>query len=271
MEIENVSLVAGDVQRVARWATDRAGRITVFLTGGVSGRQQPASRVDCGHPFSVRWPFPGFQWPGAELKRNQIDIFRQAATLIEMGETAGATSVEMTQEEPLKPEWGRLVASYLLDDPQARLKVQLDENKSQAEGRQVLIVDRDRDVWKATIDLELHVRQGLIDVLRFDVPPQWVEPYEFDPPGQVQWKVLPIPSENRQQLVVRPMAPIAGDYALRITGRLVPSLGDRLGVGDVTPQGLGQIERYVVLPQQLGPEQVVWDTPGLALRNCPAS
>ena len=174
-----------------------------------------------------------------------------------------ATSVEIAPEEdPLKPEWGRLVASYLLDDPQARLKVQLDENKPLADGRQVLIVDRDRDVWKATIDLELHVRQGLIDVLRFDVPPQWVE---LDSAGQVKWKVVPIPSENRRQLIVRPLAPIAGDYALRITGRLVPSLGDRLGVGDVTPQGLGQIQHYVVLPQQLGPEQVVWDTPGLAL------
>ena len=269
LEIENVSLVEGGVQRVARWATDSAGGITVFLTGAVSGRQQFALEGRLPAPIVGEVALSGFQWPGAELKRNQINIFRQAATLIEMGETAGATSVEIATEDPLKPEWGRLVASYLLDDPQARLKVQLDENKSQAEGRQVLIVDRDRDVWKATINLELHVRQGLIDVLRFDVPPQWVEPYEFDPAGQVQCKVLPIPSESRQQLVVQPLAPIAGDYALRITGRLVPSLGDRLGIGDVTPQGLGQIKRYVVLPQQLGPEQVVWDTPGLALAELP--
>ena len=87
-----------------------------------------------------------------------------------MGETAGVASVEATAEERLKSEWGRLVASYMQNDPQATLSVHLAPNQPQIEGRQVLIVDRDHDSWTATIDLELHVRQGLVDVLRFDVP-----------------------------------------------------------------------------------------------------
>ncbi len=149
-----------------------------------------------------------------------------------------------------------------MDDPQATLSVHLAPNQPQTEGRQVLIVDRDHDSWTATIDLQLQVRHGLVDVLRFDVPPQWTEPFKFD--KEVRWELLPIPSENRRQLIIRPLTPISGDYSLRIGGQLVPSMGDRLGVADVVPIGLGKVERFVVLPQQWESEHVVWDRTGLA-------
>ena len=265
LEIQNVSLVEGGVQRVARWAADPTGAITVFLTGPVSGRQQFSLEGRLPAPQMGEVTLPGFQWLDAEVKKNQVEIFRQAATLVEMGETTGVSSVEATAEERLKPEWGRLVASYTQNDPQARLTVHLAPNQPQIEGRQVLIVDRDHDSWTATIDLELHVRQGLVDVLRFDVPPQWTEPYQ-----DVRRELLPIPSENRRQLVIRPLTPIAGDYSLRITGQLVPSMGDRLGVADVILRGLGQLERFVVLPQRWEREEVVWDTAGLAETALPS-
>jgi hypothetical protein len=268
LEIQNISLIEGNVQRVARWATDDAGAITVFLTGAVSGRQQFALEGRLPAPIVGDVTLTGFQWRDAELKKNQVDVFRQPATLIGMAETIGASSVEVAVEERLKPEWGRLVASYTLDDPRARLNVHLAPNQPQTEGRQVLIVDRDRDAWNATIDLQLHVRQGLIDILRFDVPPQWVGPYQFN--QDVRWEILTIPSENRRQLVIRPVAPIAGDFSLRVRGQLIPSMGDRLGVADLAAHGLGPLERFVVLPQRWEQEQVVWDTTGLALVQLPS-
>jgi hypothetical protein len=261
LEIQNVSLVEGGVQRVARWSADRAGAITVFLTGPVSGRQQFSLEGRLSAPLTGELKLPAFQWLDADVKKNQVEIFRQAATLVEMGETSGVSSVEATAEERLKSEWGRLVASYTQNDPQASLSVHLAPNQPKIDGRQILIVGRDHDTWTATIDLQLHVRQGLVDVLRFDIPPQWTETYQRD--QDVRREVLPIPSENRRQLVIRPLAPIAGDYTLRISGLLVPSMGDRLEVADVILRGLGPLERFVVLPKRWEREEVVWDTTGL--------
>ncbi|HTU25170.1 MAG TPA: hypothetical protein VMF30_07220 [Pirellulales bacterium] len=268
VEIQNVSLVEGGVQRVARWSADDTGAIMVFLTGPVSGRQQFALEGRLSAPRSGEITLPGVQWLDAEIKKNQIEIFRQPTALVEMGETSGVSPLEPTAEERLKPEWGRLVASYAQTEPQAALHVRLARNQPQTDGRQVLIVNRQRDAWTATLDLQLQVRGGLLDVLRFDIPPQWAEPFQFD--ADVQSEVLPIPGENRRQLVVRPLTAIAGDFSLRIQGHLGPSMGDRLGIADVILRGVGQLERFVILPHRWENEEVVWDTVGLTDAQLPS-
>ena len=77
LEIQNVSLVEGGVQRVARWSADPTGAITVFLTGPVSGRQQFSLEGRLPAPVG-EVTLPGFQWLDAEVKKNQVEIFRQA-------------------------------------------------------------------------------------------------------------------------------------------------------------------------------------------------
>ena len=42
-------------------------------------------------------------------------------------------------------------------------------------------VRRANDTWTAAVDLDLQVSGGVLDGLRFDLPPQWSEPTEITP------------------------------------------------------------------------------------------
>jgi len=145
----------------------------------------------------------------------------------------------------------------------ATLSVHLAPNQPQLTGRQVLIVDRDRDLLDATIDLELHVEQGLVDVLRFDVPPQ----FQLDQNAQGA-----VANSQREQTPI-------GDTALgRHCWGLFSPRSRTAGPSMATawacrchPPRPGQIDKFVVLPQQWEREQVIWISPALLTLNSQAT
>ncbi len=268
LEVDRVTLLDDGVEQVARWAKDKSGTVTAFLTGPLAGRQQFALRGHMGIPTTGEFSFPSFQWPGAELKKNHLQIFRQAQTLVEIEPSADMTAVETTLADKDRPEWGRLIGSYALDSDQASVKLKSKPNLPDAQVREIIFVGRDQELWTATVDYQVTVASGLVDVLRFEVPPQWTEPYQVDPAAR--FEVVPIPGENRRQLLLYPPEPIAGQYHVRIRGRLVPSMGDRLRAADIVPRGAAKLERFVVLPQRWESQQMDWETTGLTATTVPA-
>ncbi len=235
LEVDHVTLLDEGIERVVRWAKGDAGTITAFLTGPVSGRQQFGLRGRLRIPTAGEFVFPSFQWPGAEVKKSQLQIFRQAQTLIEIEPAAEMSAIEPPAVDKSRPELGRPVAAFLLGSTQTSLKVKLSANIPETEAREVIVVERDQDLWTATVDYQVTVRGGLVDVLRFEIPPQWSEPHQVDRTA-ARLEIVPIPGESRRQLVVYPQEPIADQFHIKIRGRIVPSMGDRLRVPDVLPR-----------------------------------
>src|SRR5262249_30297413 len=107
----------------------------------------------------------------------------------------------------------------------------------------------------------------LLDVLQFEIPPQWSEPFRVDPPSP--FKIVPVPGETRRQLLVYPPRPIADKYELTIRGRVTPSASDRLRVPDVVLQRAQQMQRFVALPEHMDLQQITWEMVGLSRASAP--
>ncbi len=267
LAIEEISMLEDDVQRVSRWSTDASGRVTVFLTAPVNGRQRLSlrGRVDAAQADS--FAISQFQVLGAETKNSQLRLYRQPAVLAEIEKPPGVSAMDPAQSEA--PEgFGAPLGCYSIEDPGAVVTVKLAPNVPQSRAVTATYLQRDGDRWVAEVECHADVTEGLADTLEFEIPAQWSEPYRIEP--ATLFKIVPVPGELRRRMIVYPAEPIHGKYQLKIRGRVALSAGDRLRVPDILPLRVQQFERFVVLPSHLDLQQVMWDTIGLSRAELPA-
>ena len=163
----------------------------------------------------------------------------------------------------------RLVA-VLAGKPSARaVAVQVVANSPRVEGSQRTAVERSGSEWIATVDLDLNVSGGVLDALRFELPPQWNVVPEITP--AMPAKIIDSFGKANRQLVVRPTESIAGPQHLRLRAPIAMTAGQRLRVPDVRPIGLGAVRRFVLLPRNSNEQQFAWETRGLNFEKLPAS
>jgi hypothetical protein len=266
LAIERVSVLDDNVERASRWSTDPAGRITVFLTGPITGRHRLTLRGRVESPTSDAVAVPQLALIGAETSRNRWHVYRQNAVLVEVDAGPGVTEYQPDEDEP-RDDLGAWVGGYETNDPRAGIAWRVTPNSPQSEAVALTTLARDGDRWMAQMDCRVTVLDGVVDALTFDIPPQWAEPFHVDPP--VQTKVMLIPGETRRQLIVYPDRPIADKYEVKIQGRVALSAGDRLRVPDIVPQHMRELVRFVLLPQRLDLQQITWETVGLARAKLP--
>ena len=268
LEVESVSVLEDDVQRSGRWSRGDNGLITIFLTGPVSGRQQLALRGHIQTAGQTTVPLPVLQVLDAELKKNQLEILRKPEVLVQLRDTHGLSEMEPAALEGAPAELGTSLAAYVAEGAAIDGKLMISPNAPRVEGVEVTSLEYDSGTWTAEMDYRLKVSDGLLDVLRFDIPTQWSEPFQLDRPAS--WEVRKVSDENRRQLVVRPKSSISDQYRIKIRGRLALPAGDRVRVPDVRPRGVAQVDRFVVLPAQLEVQQIFWETSGLQKAQLPA-
>ena len=264
--IERVSVLDGDAERVARWSMAEDGRLTVFLTTPLTGEHRLRVRgrtdVDPQQPNLV----PRAELLSSRLKRHELQLFRQGDLLVQVEAPDTFISVEPTQLD-LPDDFGTRLASYRCDDLKAEVMIKKSGNSPQAKAVAVTSLDHGADSWTAQLEYHLDVSNGLVDVLQFEIPPQWSDPYQIEP--SLRRKIVPVPGEARRQMFVYPQQPIGDHFKLKIRGRVALSPGDRLRVPEIVPQRVQEIERYVVVPRSLDGQQVAWETMGLTPAELP--
>lgn len=265
LAVEQVSVLEDQVQHVARWSVSDDGRITVFLSAPIDGRQRLSLRGRWNFATAAALSHPFVEILGADVKKRQLNLYRQPAVLVQIQSTPGVVPLEGEAGAPLDG-FGSAVGRYQVENPTAELSLVLTPNAAHSRAVMATFVERDGDHWSAELDFHLHVQDGLVDSLQFDIPPQWSEPFRVDAP----FKVVPVPGELRRQLIVFPAKPVSDTYQLRIRGRVAPSAGDRLRVPDIRPMGVNESERFIVLPQQRDRQQITWETLGLTSAKLPA-
>lgn len=266
VQVDKVSVLEDDVQRVARWSTDGSGRITVFLSAPVSGRQRVTLRGRLDIAMLGTVPVPSLELLASETKKRRLQVFRQNAVLAEFQEAAGARILDV-KDVPAPEGFGAWLRSFEMDDAPASLTVKLEPNVVACSAVAATYLMRDDDRWAAELHFHTHVTEGLLDALQFEIPQQWSEPFRLEP--AVPYTIQPIPGESKRQLMVTPSQPIHGNFELKIRGRITPSVGDRLAVPEILPIGAQKLERFVVVPQHLDSQQISWDTLGLARATLP--
>jgi hypothetical protein len=267
LTIEQISILEDDVQRVSRWSTDASGRVTVFLTAPVNGRQRLSLRGRVEASQADSFAISQFQVLGAETKKSQLRLYRQPAVLAEIEKPPGVSEIDPTESGA--PEgFGALLGCYSIANPDAVVTVKLAPNVPQSRVVATTYLQRDGDRWVAEVECHTDVTEGLADTLEFEIPAQWSEPYRIEP--STPFKIVPVPGELRRRMIVYPGEPIHGKHQLKIRGRVALSAGDRLRVPDILPLRAQHFERFVVLPSHLDLQQVMWDTIGLSRAELPA-
>jgi hypothetical protein len=266
MVVDHVSLLEDDVQRVDRWSVD-AGRISVFLTAPIDGRQQLSLRGRWTPPTPTTFEVPRVRVLAADVKKNQLQLYRQPAVLATLDKSAGALELDPADVE-LRGGLGSPCGNYALDDDAATVSVKLSPNDPELHATAMTFLEPDGDRWIAQLDYQVQVLGGLVDSLHFEIPPQWSEPFRVDP--DLRWEVVSIPGEQRRQLVLYPTRPLADKLRVAIRGRVAPSPGDRLSAPDVVPLHVRELKRFVGLPRDLeNLQHVTWDTLGLLPAKLP--
>ena len=264
--LDSVSMLDEDAQRVSRWASDPKGQTTVFLAAPITGRQLLNVRGHVPSTFSDEVAVPQFQLSGTEIKSNRLNLFRQPSVLVALKGKPGVTTTDPLEMES-KSEFGAKVGSYLLNDAGSTVAVKISPNIPQTRAVAITSLQRDADRWVAELEYHMDVNNGLVDSLQFDIPAQWSEPFRVEPPMVA--KIVPVIGEARRQLVVTLPRPIAGKFDMKIRGRMALSAGDRLRVPDILPLKVEQLDRFVLLPQQMDRQPVSWETFGLTRSQLP--
>ncbi len=265
-EIENASLIEGEVERVARWASDDSGHITLFLNGPLTGRQRLTLRGHAIAPASGLLVDSRLALRNAEIDRNRWLVFRDSTVTAEVDPGSTATPYR-PDTQPAREEFGTLVGAYESRDSAAGLKIEVSPNTPRATATTVTTLRRDGDLWMVDHLSQVAVSEGTVDALVFEIPPQWDEPFRIEPPAQ--FKVIAVPGEANRQLVVYPAKPISDAYQMTVRGRVALSAGDRLRVPDIALRHAGKVEQYVVLPQRVELQQLSWETVGLDRAKLP--
>jgi len=120
----------------------------------------------------------------------------------------------------------------------------------------------DADSWSVELDCHLDVTgNGVVDVVRFDVPVHWGEPLKVDPPSDVEF--VELPGESRRRLLVRPRDAIDASYRIRVAAPLAISPGERVHVPEIVPLDVDRLDRFLVVPTRLQQQPIQWETRGL--------
>ena len=97
LAVEQVSVLDGGLQRVARWTQDAQGTVSVFLTGPLAGPHTLELIAHQPIAMDKELPLPTFEWEDCHVRSAGVQIWRRPEILVEMGRISG---LQEDQEPP---------------------------------------------------------------------------------------------------------------------------------------------------------------------------
>lgn len=271
LEIDSVSLQADGAERVQRWARDDEGMLNVFLSSRTTGAQRLSLRGRLPTPGLGKFPLPAIRIEASDPlpQGDLIQVFRQPAVLVSIDDRIGMAEVSEPVWEKPPEQFGRPVATLAAETRDVSAQVSLAANEPLVHCEQVTFLEYEDQVWTAKVEHRLNIEQGVVDTLRFEIPPEWTGPFDdATPPATVE--VAGELASARRRLLVRPRNPLAqGRHRLSLRAPLAFADSTQVTVPDIRPLFAATEERFVVLPTQVGVEQVTWETTRLVPAELP--
>ena len=242
LHVEMISVLEDGLQRAARWGRDKAGTITVFLTGPVTGPQQLSLQGTLRTPTSGVVPLPVVRMEESKLAGTSVTIARRPAVLVRVLDRVGLADSPEAAAIDAQHVTDRVVAALVAESEQATARIVVEPNHIQAHIIEAASLRRDRNAWQVEVDSQWSVTKGLVDALRFEVPPSWVGPFTMTPPADYQ--LVELPGEPRRHLIIRPRAAVHDSYRLTISGPLARAAGEPVMMPDIVPLGVDRALRF---------------------------
>jgi len=260
-EVDEVSLQEQSADCLARWSRDPSGAVVLMLTRRLSGPQQLSirGRFPVANRATIALPLLGVE--GATVSSHTIGVFREPGVRVQYTPAGGLTEFEPGKaEEDLAPG-GQLVA-WLRADPSQPIRAELlvSANRPQVTVRQLTSVRRVGNRWQAGVDCRAHVESGVVEEFRFRTDPSWKGPYQVTPADSLQ--VMEKPGGGHE-LLLRPRAPVEGDYRFTVWGPLTADSSGRVQVPAIELQQATVLEHWLALPAQEAGRALRWDTENL--------
>ncbi len=260
LRIESISITSDGVERMARWSQDRTGRITVFLSAPVTGRQAFHFRGIQSLPKKRVVPLPFVKFDDVRMQNALVYIYRQSGALVDIAGTAGLAEVKPAQDDSGRNETGRLVQSFYVDPNKAsQVTIGVKPNRTQTKAEQISRLSWEGDRWQAVVDCRMHVSNGLVDVIELDAPAYWTGPFTTSPPMVVSASHV---SDQRTRLLLRPTIAISGDFAFTVTSPL-NGTARKVAVADISMRQIASLKKYLVLPAKVDNRPIFWTTQNL--------
>lgn len=258
LQVTDVSLEAADAVQVARWARDDQGRVIIFFTGPVSGDYQLSLRGQMpavgGDPLDV----PDIRLVDAQRNSSVVHLYRQPGVLVEIESKQGVEQRPVDSVDEVQPGRGRLVAVFVANQDEMALTVRPSWNAPRVHGTEMILLQRDQDRWSVEVDYRIQVQEGVVDVLRFDVPSEFAEAMETEPVMQVV--ITALPGQARSRVAIQLPEAVHEDFRILLRAPISTSPGQRVRVPRILPLDAFRLDQFVVVPTQVDAQPVVWQT-----------
>lgn len=264
-EARSVSLLVRGEDRLHRWSQTNDGRLTLFFTEPLSGRQQLSIQgvlATDGDDIGL----PRFVLRNATPKARRMAFFRRNEVVVNLEGTSGVQEISgpagslLSLVEPAGLAFGRQVGVYELDAV-ADGSIRVVGNHPRIRSEQTTRLTQERGDWGIVIDYRTEVESGSVGTLRFDIPPSMADPISISP--RLSYRLVELPNSQVRQLIIYPREAITSDFSLQIRAPLTFAAGDRVRVPDVRIVGDVDVERTIIMPRQVDGQRIFWEVQGL--------
>ncbi|MCI0362210.1 MAG: hypothetical protein L0211_27335 [Planctomycetaceae bacterium] len=250
LQVTSVQVFSGGNEVPADWGQTADGLVLITphqppmteqelrLLGRVPNKSDdPASTV------------PLVEFVGASKSELELRVFRQAD--VRLAVMADPKSWKPSTEIPLgqhQTALGRLAAAFRQapGSPRRPPAIEIQPNQPQAFGHLLVRLIPGEPAWSVEVDAVVELESGVLDVLRFELPPEVSLPLSITP--AVEHEVIAIPGQTGQLLVVRPQRAIEQRLQLTIRGQLRGDFGSAATLPAIELRGVPRLRKLVALP-----------------------
>ena len=269
LAVDDVRIHVKQSAVTSRWSRTEPDLITVFLMSAMSG---PYELLLKGHlamaSSESEVAMPQCSIEGVEITEQSFHVARQAGVAVSVHATQGLKPQDIFEKSVVGHDWGERIASFVTSG-EGPVSVQLNLELRQPEltVTQLTQLHKRQDEWSCEIDYRMNVNQGIVDVIRFDVPPTLVKPLTIEPIAQ--YELIELPHTGRQRLIVRLPKSVEDQCELKIVAAIKPNSDGRIRVPEVKPLDIDHLTRYVAVPSRSDRRRIQWEIRSLQESELP--
>jgi len=259
------------IQSLHRWSATADGHVTLFLRSPLAGPHRLVVLGRLPTEYGSR-PLPHLSLQTAKIERTRFRIFRRPEVRVRVDQAQNLDPAGESLIEDDLQGMGRTVAWLEAVDSgrQATARLTVEPNNPRISATLVTTLRRGSDQWLARLEYRLQVKQGVVDVLRLDIPARWKGPFRLTP--LEAYERVEMAGGSRSHLVIWPEAAIDNEYRIAIEGPIEMPSGI-VRAPEIEPLGVkpSELNQYLVVPTKNQREQIAWKiTPGLQSDRLPA-
>lgn len=271
------------------WLERRYKEVTIFSGRPVNGNYHLTVYGRSTFPSSELQTIPLLVLRGIHTKSDQLDLYRDSLVLIDNVYTPPKwTKCSLIEAAPTSWSQAVPVGSWMIREEQeepAQRNVQGNTQANSVEqeisetaiwtvrpnhpvisGRQVtqLVYNRNIDRWDLVVDLNLIIKGGELNGLRFHYDELCGPSPNITPP--IRWEILPGKENMGRTLVLTPIRPLSGSVQLTIKTPINTTL-DTITLPRLVLETEPVLPHFLVLPNDLNLKPIDWEVKQLSRVN----